>query len=108
MAASVLSPMLYASDFGDRWIHTRRAHPIASIVWTAVRAVRRRLGGRVAVRPYVVASSFRAPAYGPELMRDQIQAARSAGADGILFWNPAASYATVFTSLARMGPLRRD
>ena len=103
----VLSPMLYASDFGDRWIRTQAAHPIGPIVWTAVRAARRRLGPAVAIRPYLQAFDFRAPGYGQEFMKAQIQAARGAGADGFLFWNPGCAYWTVFRTLASMGLFRR-
>jgi hypothetical protein len=103
----VISPMLYASDFGTRWIRTDHEHPIGPIVWKAVRNARERLGHGVAIRPYLQAFGFRAPGYGPEFMKVQIQAARGAGADGFLFWNPGTSYGTVFQTLARMGPLRR-
>ncbi len=103
----VISPMLYASDFGSNWIRTDHAHPIGPIVWKSIRNVRERLGHAVAIRPYLQAFGFRAPGYGPEFMQVQIQAARGAGADGYLFWNPGTSYGTVFQTLARMGPFRR-
>lgn len=103
----VLSPMLYASDFTDDWIRTEADHPIAPIVWSAIRKARRRLGPDVAIRPYLQAFDFRSPGYGLDFMKAQIQAARSAGADGYLFWNAGCSYGMVFRTLATMGPFRR-
>jgi len=102
----ILSPMLYASDFGDSWLRTQAEHPIAPIVWTAVRAARRRLGPDIAIRPYLQAFDFRSPNYGTDFMKAQIQAARGAGADGFLFWNAGCAYSTVFRTLATMRPFR--
>jgi hypothetical protein len=104
----VLSPMLYASDFTPDWVRTNAEHPIATIIWTAVRAARRRLGDDIAIRPYLQAFDFRSPNYGPDFMRAQIMAARGAGADGMLFWNAGCSYGMVFRTLATIGPFRSD
>lgn len=95
----VFQPMLYANNFRS-WRASPGQDRGESFVHTATAILRRRVGTRAVIRPYLQAFGIGAGRpFNEEMIAGYIRAARSANADGFLFWNPAANYGTVTRSM---------
>lgn len=95
----VFQPMLYANNFRS-WRAGPGQDRGESFVRTATAILRRRVGTRAVIRPYLQAFAIGAGRpFNEEMIAGYIRAARSANADGFLFWNPAANYGTVTRSM---------
>ncbi len=95
-----ITPMLYPANFDRDYFRQRPERRHYDIVASGVASLKRRVGDRVALRPFLQAFSFRVPNFGVPFVADSIRAARDAGADGYLFWNNGVQYDTVFRALA--------
>ena len=88
----VFSPMLYLNSMRGwgRHIKKNRAY---LLIDAGVRQLRRRLGKRPIIRPFL--QSFEKGAgepYGPKFIIAQVRGAKTGGADGVLFWHPGSNY----------------
>ncbi len=94
-SVDVVCPMVYPSHYGPYSFGI--ADPDSSpyeIVFRAMQdAVRRRKPGSAAIRPWLQDFSLR-HTYGPAEVRRQIEAAKEAGVNQWLLWNPASQYTT--------------
>ncbi|HEV3194322.1 MAG TPA: putative glycoside hydrolase [Polyangiaceae bacterium] len=104
--AEAVSPMVYPSHYAPGWngFAEPGAHP--EIIGIGAKAALEKLrAGRVKgaiVRPWLQASSYKTPNYGPQYVLDEIKSAESSGAVGWLFWDPANSYWPVWKGLPRV------
>ncbi|MBK8172259.1 MAG: hypothetical protein IPK60_18205 [Sandaracinaceae bacterium] len=95
----VFQPMLYANNFRS-WHASPGQDRGESFVRTATAILRRRVGARAVIRPYLQAFSIGAGRpFDEAMIAGYVRAARDAHADGFLFWNPAANYGTVSRSM---------
>lgn len=95
----VFQPMLYANNFRS-WRASPGMDRGESFVRTATAILRRRVGARAVIRPYLQAFALGAGRRFDEAMiAGYVRAARDSHADGFLFWNPAANYGTVSRSM---------
>jgi hypothetical protein len=99
----VLSPMVYPSHYAPGWngFAEPGAHP--EIIGIGTRAALGRLhAGHVKgtlIRPWLQASSYKTPNYGPQYIRGEIKSAETSGAVGWLMWDPSNSYWAVWGAL---------
>ena len=93
----VISPMLYPSHFVEPEL---KADPYGTVRRTLLHGKTR---VSVPLRPYLQAFAMAIPAGMdvPTYILLQIRAARDAGADGYLFWNPRADYSALWQALDR-------
>lgn len=93
----VVSPMLYPSHFVEAEL---KADPYGTIKRTLLHGKAR---VSVPLRPYLQAFAMAIPEGMdlPTYILAQIRAAREVGADGHLFWNPRADYASLWEALSR-------
>lgn len=100
--ADVYTPMLYINNF-RRW---RRGteNRAGSFVYAGTSSLRQRLGAGPVIRPLLQGFRTGSDHYDPPFIAEQVRAARTAGADGFLFWHPAGIY-TLVTEAMR-GPAR--
>lgn len=89
----VYSPMLYVNSMSN-W---RRGEPDRTyrLVFGGSWLLRRRLGRRPIIRPFLQAFAQGADDFGPDFIHQQVRAARRAQADGFLFWHPGYAYGMV-------------
>ncbi len=99
----VFTPMLYANNFKS-WQGSGELERGASFVFAATQRLRERLGTQPVIRPFLQAFSAGTDTYDENFVAGQIRAARQAGANGFLFWNPASNFGTV--TRAMRGPAR--
>lgn len=90
-----ISPMLYLANWPQRVWENATPSRIQGLIYHAVRRIRARLGDAIAVRPLLQAFSYRAEDFGPAFIDLQIEAARSSGSQGHLFWNQSGRYGAV-------------
>ncbi len=104
--AEAVSPMVYPSHYARGWngFAEPGAHP--EIIGIGTKAALEKLrAGHVKssiVRPWLQASSYKTPNYGPQYVLDEIKSAEASGAVGWLFWDPANSYWPVWKGLPRV------
>jgi hypothetical protein len=104
-----LSPMVYPSHYwsGYQGFDVPGSHPEIVGIGTgkAVRIVRDS-GARndVLVRPWLQASDYRSPNYGPDYIASEIRHAESAGGVGWLMWNPAQMYINTWRAVPAIKP----
>lgn len=99
----VFTPMLYANNFKS-WVGSGEMDRGASFVFAATQRLRERVGARYVVRPFLQAFAAGTDTYDETFVAAQIRAARRAGANGFLFWNPASNFGTVMRAMR--GPAR--
>lgn len=113
--AEALSPMVYPSHYapGYNGFEVPGNHP--EIIGIGTRGALDKLkAGRISgtlIRPWLQASSYKTPNYGPQYIRDEIKSAEKSGAVGWLMWDPGNSYWAVWGALplvATTGPGRRE
>jgi len=101
--AEVLSPMVYPSHYSPGWngFAEPGAHP--EIIGIGTKGALARLhAGHVdstLIRPWLQASSYKTPNYGPEYIRGEIKSAETSGGTGWLMWDPSNSYWAVWEGL---------
>jgi hypothetical protein len=101
----VLSPMVYPSHYapGYNGFDVPGNHP--EIIGIGTRAALGKLkAGHLRgtlIRPWLQASSYKTPNYGPQYIRDEISSAEKSGAVGWLMWDPSNSYWAVWGALPR-------
>jgi hypothetical protein len=102
----VLSPMVYPSHYAPGWsgFDVPGSHP--EIIGIGTRAALGKLkAGHLPgtlIRPWLQASSYKTPNYGPQYIRDEIKSAETSGAVGWLMWDPSNSYWAVWGALPRV------
>jgi hypothetical protein len=102
----VLSPMVYPSHYAPGWngFEVPGNHP--EIIGIGTRAALGKLkAGHLPgtlIRPWLQASSYKTPNYGPQYIRDEIKSAETSGAVGWLMWDPSNSYWAVWGALPRV------
>jgi hypothetical protein len=101
-----ISPMVYLANWPRRFYEHPSPASTYSLINGAVRAIRRRLGERIAVRPLLQAFPWRAKDWGTPFIHNQIDAAVAGGSSGYLFWNQAGSYQRVQAAFSHLD--RRD
>jgi hypothetical protein len=110
--AEALSPMIYPSHYAPGWngFEIPGNHP--EIIGIGTRAALEKLkAGHVAstlIRPWLQASSYKTPDYGPQYIRDEIASAEKSGAVGWLMWDPTNSYWAVWNALPRIPGANAD
>jgi len=101
--AEALSPMVYPSHYAKGWHGFDEPGNHAEIIGIGTKAALERLKvGKVAgtiIRPWLQASSFKTPAYGPQYILDEIKSAETSGAVGWLMWDPQNNYWAVWRAL---------
>ncbi len=101
--AEALSPMVYPSHYapGYHGFDEPGNHP--EIIGIGTRAALQKLkAGNVkntVIRPWLQASSYKASAYGPKYIQEEIKSAETSGAKGWLMWDPENSYWAVWRAL---------
>jgi hypothetical protein len=106
--AEVLSPMLYPSHYAPGFLGfaTPGDHP--EIVGLGTKASIDKLAAATIsdtlVRPWLQASAYKTPTYGPKYIEDEIRSAEAAGAIGWLFWDPDNDYWPVWRALPVVAP----
>jgi hypothetical protein len=101
--SEVLSPMVYPSHYAPGWngFEVPGNHP--EIIGIGARAALDKLkAGHLSgtlIRPWLQASSYKTPNYGPQYLRDEIKSAEKSGAVGWLMWDPGNSYWAVWGAL---------
>jgi hypothetical protein len=99
----VLSPMVYPSHYSPGWngFDVPGNHP--EIIGIGTRGALDKLkAGHLSgtlIRPWLQASSYKTPNYGPQYIRDEIKSAEKSGAVGWLMWDPGNSYWAVWGAL---------
>jgi hypothetical protein len=99
----VYTPMLYANNFKS-WTASEGTDRGASFVFAATQRLRERVGPNHVIRPFLQAFATGTERYDETFVAAQIRAARQAGANGFLFWNPASNFGTVMRAMH--GPAR--
>ncbi len=98
----VYTPMLYANNFLT-WEAGGDVDRGASFVSAATQSLRARVGPAPVIRPFLQAFATGAERFDERFIAGQIRAARRAGADGFLFWNPASKFDMVVRSMRGSG-----
>jgi len=89
-------PMVYSSHFANDFSHRRNVHNEPyQIVFEGVRRCREMSAESCLVMPYLQAMGYGVK-YTPAYLCAEIEAARNAGANGYLFWNPGSHYKDTF------------
>jgi hypothetical protein len=102
-AAEVLSPMVYPSHYaqGFNGFDEPGNHP--EIIGIGTKAAIAKLKNAkitsTLLRPWLQASAFKASAFGPQYIQDEIRHAESNGAVGWLMWDPDNNYWAVWRAL---------
>jgi hypothetical protein len=106
--AEALSPMVYPSHYDKGWHGFDVPGNHAEIIGIGTKAALERLkAGKVSgtiIRPWLQASSFKTPAYGPKYISDEINSAETSGAVGWLMWDPQNNYWAVWQALPVVAP----
>jgi hypothetical protein len=97
----IISPMLYPSHFVKNFsgIPNPADEPYM-FVHAGVKRMKALVGDRVIIRPWLQSFPLRVTiGYTPAYIKEQIRAARDAGAVGWLLWSPGNKYAEAFRAL---------
>jgi hypothetical protein len=101
--AEALSPMVYPSHYDDGYNGFAKPGEHAEIVGMGTRAAVDKLKNAkittTIVRPYLQASAYKTPNYGPKYIQDEIRSAETSGAVGWLMWDPDNNYWAVWKAL---------
>jgi hypothetical protein len=106
--AEVLSPMLYPSHYADGYNGFDQPGNHPEIVGIGTRAAVDKLKNAkitsTLMRPWMQASAYRASAFGPQYIKDEIRSAEASGAVGWLMWDPDNNYWAVWRALPVIAP----
>ncbi len=100
----VISPMIYPSHYNDGFagISSPAKEPYR-IVELSVRKLKKIVGDEVVIRPWLQAFPLKAgKEFGPSYIREQIEAAESAGANGWLLWSPGNYYLDSYRAMDQL------
>lgn len=89
----VFCPMLYLNSMTAWEVGTEERG--RRLVERGVRALRRRLGPRPVIRPFLQGFQAGADHWDTDFIAEQIRGARRGGADGFLFWHAGSNYGMV-------------
>ncbi len=103
MEAEALSPMVYPSHYDRGWhgFDEPGNHPEIIGIGTSA-AIEKLKEGRVSktiIRPWLQAMAYKASAFGPKYIQDEIRSAETHGAVGWLMWDPTNSYWAVWSGV---------
>lgn len=99
----VYTPMLYINNYKS-WTRRLNGSRAASFIYAGTSSLRERIGDVPVIRPFMQAFRTGADHFDAAFIADQVRAARGAGADGFLFWNPGAMYTVLVQGMT--GPAR--
>jgi hypothetical protein len=93
----VFSPMLYLYAMRN-WArgHENRAY---ALLYTGVSQMRRRIGDRPVIRPFVQAFEKSSDPVDSTFVEGEVLGAKQGGADGLLFWHPGANYGMLLRNM---------
>jgi hypothetical protein len=101
--AEALSPMVYPSHYGSRYNGFDEPGNHPEIVGIGTRAAVAKLKdahiASAVIRPWLQASAYKASAFGPKYIKDEIASAEANGAVGWLMWDPDNNYWAVWAAL---------
>jgi len=98
-----ISPMMYANGMDTYFKNNKVTEHVFNLIQCGLWRARKKAAG-IALRPYLQAYPNNVEdLYGPDFIRRQLVAARRAGSDGFLFWNPAMRMGTVYRGLGLLG-----
>jgi hypothetical protein len=101
--AEALSPMVYPSHYAKGWHGFGEPGNHPEIVGIGTRAAIDKLrAGHLTgaiIRPWLQASAYKTPDYGPAYILNEIKSAEASGAVGWLMWDPDNSYWAVWRAL---------
>ncbi len=103
-SAEALSPMVYPSHYSPGWhgFAIPGNHP--EIIGIGSRAAVSKLEKagfkNTIIRPWLQASAYKTPAYGPGYILGEIKSAEASGSVGWLMWDPENSYWAVWRALS--------
>jgi hypothetical protein len=96
------SPMLYINGH-EQWRRRLAQKRAETLVRTGSYLLRRRIGPKPVIRPFLQAFSAGSDYFDTEFIREQIRGARDGHADGFLFWHPGSSYGLVANTTRDFG-----
>jgi hypothetical protein len=101
--AEALSPMVYPSHYAEGFNGFSQPGDHPEIVGMGTKAAidklkSAKIGGTI-MRPWLQASAYKTPTYGPKYIQDEIRSAEASGAVGWLFWDPDNTYWAVWRGL---------
>lgn len=97
-----ISPMLYVANFPKKIWEDPDPKIVYGLVNSAVKRIRTRLADTIAVRPLLQGFSYRAADFSVRFINNQIDAAKTAGSSGYLFWNQSGNYLKVSIAWKRL------
>jgi hypothetical protein len=101
--AEVLSPMVYPSHYAQGYsgFDEPGNHPEIIGIGTkaAIDKLKNAKNASTLMRPWLQASAYKASAFGPKYIQDEIRNAESSGAVGWLMWDPDNNYWAVWRAL---------
>jgi hypothetical protein len=106
--AEVLSPMVYPSHYAEGFFGFSQPGDHPEIVGMGTKAAIEKLAqagiSATIMRPWLQASAYKTPTYGPKYIQDEIKSAEANGATGWLFWDPDNSYWAVWRAMPVVKP----
>jgi len=104
--AEALSPMVYPSHYSKGYLGFDEPGNHPEIIGIGTRSALAKLAAAknktTVIRPWLQASAYKASAYGPNYIQDEIRSAESSGAVGWLMWDPANSYWAVWQAIPKL------
>jgi hypothetical protein len=101
--AEALSPMVYPSHYASGWHGFAQPGDHPEIIGIGTRAALQKLKdakiSATIMRPWLQASAYKTPTYGPRYILDEIKSAEAGGAVGWLLWDPENSYWALWQAL---------
>ena len=98
----VICPMVYPSHFGNRFYAKidSRTRPYRIVYDGGLRAIFM-VNRSVSIRPYLQAFNLLSPAWGPDYISAQTNAAKKSGCSGYTLWNARADYSVSYKALKK-------
>jgi hypothetical protein len=101
--AEALSPMVYPSHYGTGFMGFEEPGNHPEIVGFGSKAALEKLRAAhvttTIIRPWLQASDYKASAFGPKYIEDEIRSAESNGSVGWLMWDPGNNYWAVWRAV---------
>lgn len=104
--ADAVYPMLYPSHFGSFMSELKPEERDYKLVYESTRITKERLSGTgTDLIVYIQGFNWKAPGFGPDYIRNQIEAALRGGSSGWIVWHSASDYEATWEALAQPIPL---
>jgi hypothetical protein len=99
----VISPMFYPSHFHSGYDDFKNpgSHPYYFVNTGVKKALEILDGAPVKIVPWIQGFDLKSPNFGPQYMREQIQACKDEGVSGFLVWNANNDYSATFSALEK-------